>query len=202
MPAPATDGVPDRFALRASDSDRDTVAGVLGQALSEGRLTSTEHAQRLDATYSARTLGDLAPLTRDLPATADGSSSLAGLEHRVVSAQFSKVTRGGRWVAARHTLLRGRFGALIVDLSQAVLPGREIQLDVRAFCAKLIVRLPANAHVIDDGTALFSKRVVSVREGADGGEDGPVLRIVGSACFSKVVISRNDTGFHWPWRQD
>lgn len=188
--------------LRASDADRDAVAAVLGQALSEGRLTSTEHAERLDAAYSARTLGELAPLTHDLPAATNGSSSLAGLEHRTVSAQFSKVTRGGRWVAARHTLLRGRFGALIIDLSQAVLPGREIELDVRAFCAKMIVRLPANVHVIDDGTALFSKRVVSARDSGEDAGDGPVLRIVGNAYFSKVVISRRDTGFHWPWRQD
>jgi Domain of unknown function (DUF1707) len=40
-----------RLELRASDADRDRTAAVLGNALATGRLTSTEHAERLDATY-------------------------------------------------------------------------------------------------------------------------------------------------------
>ncbi len=55
-------------ALRASDADRDAVAARLRDAHAEGRLTPEEFDQRLDATFAARTLGDLAPLTADLPA--------------------------------------------------------------------------------------------------------------------------------------
>ncbi len=54
-------------ALRASDADRDAVAARLRDAHAEGRLTPEEFDQRLDATFAARTLGDLAPLTADLP---------------------------------------------------------------------------------------------------------------------------------------
>jgi len=43
--------------LRASDADRDRVAAVLGEALATGRLTSLEHADRLDAAYTAKTVG-------------------------------------------------------------------------------------------------------------------------------------------------
>jgi hypothetical protein len=50
--------------LRAADADRDRAAAVLGGALATGRLTSAEHAERLDAGYAAKTMGDLAPLTR------------------------------------------------------------------------------------------------------------------------------------------
>jgi hypothetical protein len=35
--------------LRAADADRDRAAAVLGGALATGRLTSAEHAERLDA---------------------------------------------------------------------------------------------------------------------------------------------------------
>ena len=52
--------------LRASDADRDAAAAVLGGAMAAGRLTSTEYAERLDAVYTAKTLGDLAPLTTAL----------------------------------------------------------------------------------------------------------------------------------------
>lgn len=54
----------------ASDADRDTVAGMLSSAFAEGRLTGGEHADRARAAYAARTLGELAGLTADLPGPA------------------------------------------------------------------------------------------------------------------------------------
>ncbi len=178
--------------LRASDADRDQVAAILGQALAEGRLTTTEHAERLDGAYTARTVSDLARLTGDLPTEAPAQATLA-VERHEVQATFSKVIRGGRWAAGRRTVLRAAFGALIVDLSEAVLPGREINLEVDAFCGKLIVLLPGNAHVLDEGGAIFSKRSVSATAPGDPAGRGPVIRITGNARFSKVVISRAGT---------
>lgn len=60
----------DDLFLRASDADRDAVAARLREAHAEGRLTLEELTERLDATFAARTHGDLVPLTRDLPAPA------------------------------------------------------------------------------------------------------------------------------------
>jgi hypothetical protein len=175
--------------LRASDADRDRTAAVLGSAMAVGRLTTTEYAQRLDAAYAATTLGDLAPLTRDLPAEDAPDSSVAAADRAEVAARFSKVIRSGRWVAGRRTRLTSRFGALIVNLSDAVLPGREILLEVDAFCGKLIVIVPPGAHVIDEGGALFAKRAIYGRENP-GEADGPVIRLVGDARFSKVAVHR------------
>lgn len=56
--------------LRAGDADRDATAERLRAAHGEGRLTAEELYQRLDATFAARTLGDLEALTRDLPPVA------------------------------------------------------------------------------------------------------------------------------------
>ncbi len=53
--------------LRASDADRDAVADRLRVAHTEGRLSVEEYGERLDAAFAARTLGDLALLTADLP---------------------------------------------------------------------------------------------------------------------------------------
>jgi DUF1707 SHOCT-like domain len=183
---PVRDERPD---LRAADADRDRTAAMLGGALAVGRLTSTEYAERLDATYAARTLGELAPLTRDLP---DSDAAEAGVEpagRASVAARFSKVIRSGRWVAGRHTRLTVHFGALIINLANAVLPGREVTLEIDAFCGKLIIFVPAGAHVIDEGGALFAKRAVYGHDPADD-TDGPVIRLVGDARFSKVVVYR------------
>jgi hypothetical protein len=175
--------------LRASDEDRDAAAAVLSGALAVGRLTSTEYAERLDAAYTARTQGELAPLTRDLP---DSDATGAGVEpagRAEVAARFSKVIRSGRWVAGRRTRLTAHFGALIINLAQAVLPGREVTVEINAFCGKLIIIVPAGAHVIDEGGALFAKRAVYGHDPAGDG-DGPVIRLVGDARFSKVVVYR------------
>jgi hypothetical protein len=56
-----------RDQLRASDADREHIANVLRDSYSEGRLTIDEFQERLERAYAARTHGDLAVLTSDLP---------------------------------------------------------------------------------------------------------------------------------------
>ena len=53
--------------MRASDADREAVADALRDAHAEGRLTLEEFEERLDATLAAKTIGELAVVTKDLP---------------------------------------------------------------------------------------------------------------------------------------
>ncbi len=52
--------------LRASDADRDLIAGVLASAYADGRLDREEFDQRAETATAARTLGELPPLVADL----------------------------------------------------------------------------------------------------------------------------------------
>lgn len=54
--------------IRASDQDRDRTANVLREHHAVGRLDAEEFNERLDKTFSAKTIGDLEALTADLPA--------------------------------------------------------------------------------------------------------------------------------------
>ena len=54
--------------LRAADADRLAVATALGEHMSAGRLTLAEYDERVAQAYAARTFGELAGLTADLPA--------------------------------------------------------------------------------------------------------------------------------------
>jgi hypothetical protein len=56
-----------RGKLRAADADRDRVAGMLGTAYSEGRLSKDEYDARLETALSARTYADLDQVVSDLP---------------------------------------------------------------------------------------------------------------------------------------
>lgn len=54
--------------IRASDAERDEVTGRLAEALVEGRLNRLEFDERMEEAVAARTRGQLAALTEDLPA--------------------------------------------------------------------------------------------------------------------------------------
>ncbi|NML51978.1 DUF1707 domain-containing protein [Streptomyces sp. R302] len=58
--------------VRVSDRERDAVVALLAVALTEGRLDAHEHAERVGAALAARTAGELAVLTADLPAPRPG----------------------------------------------------------------------------------------------------------------------------------
>jgi hypothetical protein len=53
--------------MRTSDQEREQIAEILRAAMSEGRLTLEEGAERLAATYAAKFRDELGPLTADLP---------------------------------------------------------------------------------------------------------------------------------------
>jgi DUF1707 SHOCT-like domain len=53
--------------LRASDADREATADRLRQHHTDGRIDQEEFQERLDRCYAAKTVGELAELTRDLP---------------------------------------------------------------------------------------------------------------------------------------
>jgi Domain of unknown function (DUF4190)/DUF1707 SHOCT-like domain len=53
--------------VRASDQDRERAAEVLKTGFAEGRLTKDEYDEHLSRVYAARTVGELATLTSQLP---------------------------------------------------------------------------------------------------------------------------------------
>ncbi|WP_269857308.1 DUF1707 SHOCT-like domain-containing protein [Streptomyces sp. RPT161] len=203
--APVPDPEPARLAklpgaapdLRASDEERDRVAAVLADALATGRLAPEEHAERLEAVYASRTVGDLVPITRDLPVPAAEPAPAAHLDAAPVTAVFSKIRRGGQWPVPPLTEVRSTFGAAVIDLRHAVFTRREVVIDANSFGGKIEILVPDNARVYDTGTALFGKRSLPGGKGPQG-EDGPVVRITGRSVFGHVRVMRG--GFKWPWR--
>src|ERR1700749_1000996 len=94
--------------LRASDTDRDRVVGLLAQAHADGRLTGDEHAERVQRAFAARTLGELAELTTDLAVPSAQPVRLDG--GRTVSGVFGPARRDGRWVVPENMTVTAMFG--------------------------------------------------------------------------------------------
>ncbi|MEH0937440.1 DUF1707 SHOCT-like domain-containing protein [Micromonospora psammae] len=91
--------------LRASDDDRHQMVAELQRHTAAGRLSLDEFSERVAGVWTARTLGDLAALTRDLPAPdrMDGAD-VDGSGRRELLLLFA--------VAAATLLLLGLFMAL------------------------------------------------------------------------------------------
>lgn len=104
--------------IRASDADRDRIADILREAMAEGRLTAEEHGERVDAVYRAKTVGELEPLVRDLPAPggaaarpaaapyAHGPEGAAGPAENLIAVFSSSTRRGAGGSAAGRTRSR------------------------------------------------------------------------------------------------
>ncbi len=68
LPRPSSDP-----GLRASDADREQVVDELEQHTIAGRLTTEEFEDRTERAYTAKTIGELDALHRDLPVVPGGT---------------------------------------------------------------------------------------------------------------------------------
>src|SRR5260370_36974264 len=132
--------------LRASDADRDRVLARLAEAMSDGRLTPDEHADRVQRACTARTLGELADLTTDLVAASAQPVRLDG--GRVISGIFGPAKRDGRWVVPETLTVTAMFGEVEVDVTEAILEARHVQLHATVIGGRLRLVVPDGGSVV------------------------------------------------------
>ncbi len=180
--------------LRASDADREKIAELLRDAYAEGRLTVDEHSERIEAAYNAKTLGELAPLTRDLPAhrpLSAGEPAVPGpqlpparQESPSVVAVFGGAERKGRWRVGSHLKVVAIFGGAELDLTDAVFESPEVVIEVTTIFGGVDIKVPENVSLHGGGAGIFGGFSVSEQTVAD--PYAPVVRVKGMAIFGGV----------------
>ncbi|MGW4290192.1 DUF1707 SHOCT-like domain-containing protein [Streptomyces sp. NPDC004673] len=210
------DAAPDRRSpgpvpdLRASDADRERVAEILRDGLAEGRLDMAEFEERLESAYQARTYGELAPLTRDLPApgvtappvsstkqpVSDGSwaSRIVGGEGTSTGAVavLSGFQRKGRWTMPKKFTCFAFMGGGEIDLREAFFAHREVEINCVAVMGGLEVIVPPGVEVVVRGIGVMGGFEHLDPEGpADPG--APRVIITGFAFWGGVGVERKLT---------
>lgn len=170
--------------LRASDADRDRVLALLAEAMSDGRLTPDEHAERVQRACTARTLGELADLTTDLvvasaqPVRVDGG--------RVISGIFGPAKRDGRWVVPEVLTVNAMFGEVEVDVTQAILQARHVQLHATVIGGRLRLIVPDGVSVVVTVPLVLGRRRGGTPLPADA--EAPVIEVKGLVLGGEIIV--------------
>lgn len=175
--------------VRVSDREREQVVELLGQAAAEGRLTLDEYADRAGSAYSARTRGELALLTDDLPMTvpvpAVTRPSMDSRPERLV-AVFGNESRTGTWRVPERLEARSVFGDCHVELQDAQLQHQVTVIEATAIFGSVTVFVPEGVDVRLTGTAVFGAKESKLRGPVRAG--APVIEIRSRVVFGSVTI--------------
>ncbi|MCC8340848.1 DUF1707 domain-containing protein [Streptomyces sp. R1] len=183
---PSQDGaVP---ALRASHGDRDRAVDLLSAAAGDGRLTAEELDERVGAALVARTQGELAALTADLPPAADGAPALAPKDVVRIEQEGASTRRGEGWTVPRRMEIRSAWGEVTLDLARALITHDtlHIDLDMRAGALRIVTR---PGIVVDTDALATSYAEVKTPRTVDRG--APVelrVEIAGEISWGQVVV--------------
>jgi hypothetical protein len=203
--SPAADGSQgvDPSRMRISDEDRHRVSEVLRRAAGEGRIDMAELDERLEATYQAKTYGDLVPLTADLPTAAGQAPSAAPFPQPLPQpdahpagystsvAVMSTSRRTGAWTVEDGHTAFALMGSVLLDLRDAHVGSREITINASAVMGDVKVVVGAGTQVVVDGFGImgeFSEQRPKVPFDASVG--GPLVRVRGIALMGSVHVQR------------
>ena len=175
----------DQPGLRASDADRDRVVDALQIAAGEGRLSAGELDTRLESALSARTLGELAGLTADLPI----APAANGKDVLVIEQHGGRYLREGRWPVPGRIELRTRECRVTLDFTHAVITSNVLRIETDMVHGKLFIVSSPGIVIDTDGLHLtYSK----LRLRSRGTAADPRLRVelTGKLLHAKVIEQR------------
>ena len=154
--------------LRASHEDRDRAVELLRMAAGDGRLSADELDQRLEAALAARTYGELAVLTRDLPA-APGLTAAAEPKDLIrIEARSGSARRDGRWVVPKRMEIRVSSGSVRLDFTGAVITQATLGIDVEVNSGSLTL-ITRPGIVVDTDDISVGSGSVRIRPPEDPG---------------------------------
>ena len=177
--------------IRASDKDRDRTAELLREHHAQGRLTPEEFDDRVDRTFTAKTIGDLDALLADLPATGPGLAPAASGRGpgRLAVALKSSVRRGGRWRAPERYTAVVYKGDGWLDLRAAELSGPVTTFLAVAYKSTVTILVPPSVRVEMTGFGVTQGLAEDDDPGYRLPADAPVIHVRGIAYKGAVEIT-------------
>jgi Domain of unknown function (DUF1707)/Cell wall-active antibiotics response 4TMS YvqF len=176
---------PDHSPVRASDAERDRTVEALAAATAQGRLSLEEYSQRSEAALTARTLGDLAGLTVDLPSQPPGDP---GQAPEKITAVLGNESRKGPWVVPSHLTVRSVLGDCHLEMQQAIIHQRVTTIDATVRFGTVTVFVPDGVDVRMTGRAVLGAKSSELRGEPQPG--APVIVVRCDVVCGSVTVRR------------
>jgi hypothetical protein len=131
----------------SSDNDRELTLEQSRDAMSDGRTSAAQFDDRAEPMLRARTAGEVAQVTADMP-------DHAGDEVLELRGVFGSVKREGRWRVPRTLRLHRRMGSVELDFTQADIRYPVIRIELDTIGGSIEARVPEAASVSLDAVAV------------------------------------------------
>ena len=187
MSPESTPAEPGDSLVRASDAERDRVVEALAAASAEGRLTLEEYSERSDAALVARTLGDLASLTADLPAAPHGDAAAVPEE---ITAVLGNESRKGPWVVPARMNVRSVLGDCHLEMQKAIIGQHVTTIDATVRFGSVTIFVPDGIDVRMSGRAVLGAKSSELRGEPKPG--APVIVVRCNVFCGAVTVKRPD----------
>jgi hypothetical protein len=188
-----------------SNDDRERVAQFLHNSMAEGRLTVSELEERLDKVYSAKTYGDLEPITRDLPAghqptaLAVPAAQSAPIPTNRVGGRGTSSTaiavmagaeRKGVWTLPPTFNAVAFMGGVELDLTDARFEDAETTIQAFAMMGAVEIYVPEDVTVQVNGSGFMGAFDNNVHDQMQPRPGVPHVKITGLAFWGAVEVKR------------
>jgi hypothetical protein len=184
--------------LRASHDDRERAAEIIRIAAGDGRLTADELDERLEKALTARTTGELAVLTADLP-TARAQLGLAQPKDMVtIECMGGNARRVGDWVVPRRMEITATGGNVKLDFTEAVITEPTLRIDATVRGGNLILVTRPGVEVDTDGVRVIggNARIRPPR----GPKQPVILRVeLAGTAWGGNIVARPPRRTLWQW---
>lgn len=181
------------------ESERERVVEQLSAHFAEDHLSTQELESRFERAYQATTGAELLRVLDGLPALSAPFRAPVpvrqpprvvrqpGSDERRYMAILSTFRREGDWTPHRSTVLKAVMSNARIDLRDATFVDGEIDFDVTAVMAEVLILVPPGVRVDCDGFAFMGE--FSGRHDATRAlPDAPLVRVRGSAFMATVVV--------------
>ena len=145
--------------FRASYEDRDRVVELLRIAAGDGRLSAEELDQRLEMALAARTYGELAALTKDLPDAAGPAVAAEPKDLIRIEATSGSTRRDGRWVVPKRMEIKVGSGSVRLDFTEAAITQATLAIDVEVNSGSVLLIIKPGIVVDVDDISILSGSV-------------------------------------------
>jgi len=169
--------------LRVSHAEREEVVERLKKAAADGRIDLDELDARLDRALTAKTYGDLEPLTADLPPEAPPAPT----KPLVLKGGLHGAIRTGRWQVPANITVYGGMGGVRIDFSQSEchLPKVELEVHGQTGGVKVIIPEGWDVDTSEADQGLGGMRDKTAHDPLPG---APLIHVTGTGGLGGVII--------------